>query len=47
MFLIATHLVAFLLGAGGVFFFVHRNQAAAVQAATTLANAADAVEKKA
>ena len=35
---IVTHLLAFLVGAGGVFIYLHKNQTAAVAAATNLAS---------
>lgn len=41
---IVSHVVAFLLGAGGVFVYLHKHATAAVAAATSLASDVAAVK---
>jgi hypothetical protein len=39
IFTIATHAIAFIAGAGGVFIYLHKHQTAAIAAANNLASA--------
>lgn len=45
LFTIATHAIAFIAGAGGTFFYLHKHQTAAIAAANSLA--ADVASAKA